>query len=103
MYLDVFIKNLWLIDNYRKHCYARLSIKTNLFVTLFVKCVNVTYSRDVRGVGIPKGVNAFDYCSRANIIATGGVDKVIRVWHPHIFSRPTGRINIFCNIPFHLM
>ena len=58
------------------------------------------FIRDVRGVGIPKGVNAFDYCSRANIIATGGVDKVIRVWHPHIFSRPTGKLhetNSGCN------
>ena len=44
----------------------------------------------LREVSIPKGVNAFDYCSRANVLATGGVDKVIRVWHPHIFSRPTG-------------
>lgn len=48
------------------------------------------FSREIRGVGIPKGVNCFDFCARANIIATGGVDKVIRVWHPHIFSRPTG-------------
>ena len=48
-------------------------------------------AEEQRGVGIPKGVNAFDYCARANIIATGGVDKVIRVWHPHIWSRPTGK------------
>ncbi|XP_064601013.1 WD repeat-containing protein 64-like [Liolophura sinensis] len=47
---------------------------------------------EVRGVAIPKGVNAFDYCARANIIATGGVDKAIRLWHPHIFSRPTGKL-----------
>nr|KAG5712352.1 hypothetical protein BaRGS_023931 [Batillaria attramentaria] len=60
---------------------------------------------EVRGVSIPKGVNCFDYCARANIIATGGVDKIIRVWHPHIFSRPTGKlmghlftiIDIACN------
>lgn len=59
----------------------------------------------VRGVAISKGVNAFDYCARSNIIATGGVDKVIRVWHPHIFSRPTGKlmghlftiVDIVCN------
>ncbi|XP_013386064.1 WD repeat-containing protein 64-like [Lingula anatina] len=59
----------------------------------------------LRGVSIPKGVNAFDYCARANIIATGGVDKIIRVWHPHIFSRPTGKlighlftiVDIVCN------
>ncbi|CAH1792147.1 unnamed protein product [Owenia fusiformis] len=47
---------------------------------------------EVRGVGVSKGVNAFDYSVRANVIATGGVDKVIRVWHPHIFSRPTGKL-----------
>lgn len=47
---------------------------------------------EVRDVSIPKGVNCFEYCSKANIIATGGVDKVIRVWHPHIFSRPTGKL-----------
>ena len=47
-------------------------------------------AEEPRGVGIPKGVNAFEYCAKANIIATGGVDKVIRVWHPHIWSRPTG-------------
>ncbi|PVD26800.1 hypothetical protein C0Q70_14479 [Pomacea canaliculata] len=60
---------------------------------------------EVRGVSVPKGVNCFDYCVRANIIATGGVDKIIRVWHPHIFSRPTGKlmghlftvIDIVCN------
>ncbi|KAL3874237.1 hypothetical protein ACJMK2_037280 [Sinanodonta woodiana] len=49
-------------------------------------------TQEVRWVSIPKGVNAFDYCIKANIIATGGVDKVIRVWHPHIFSRPTGKL-----------
>ncbi|XP_071162911.1 WD repeat-containing protein 64-like isoform X2 [Mytilus edulis] len=47
---------------------------------------------EVRDVAIPKGVNCFEYCTKANIIATGGVDKVIRVWHPHIFSRPTGKL-----------
>ncbi|KAK2162660.1 hypothetical protein LSH36_94g03011 [Paralvinella palmiformis] len=60
---------------------------------------------DVRGVSISKGVNSFDYCAKANIVATGGVDKVIRVWHPHIFTRPTGKlighlftiVDIVCN------
>ncbi|XP_069117612.1 WD repeat-containing protein 64-like isoform X5 [Argopecten irradians] len=48
--------------------------------------------QEIRGVNIHKGVNCFSYCAKANIIATGGVDKVIRVWHPHIFSRPTGKL-----------
>lgn len=39
-----------------------------------------------------KGVNTFGYCHSANVIATGGVDKVIRVWHPGIFSGPSGRL-----------
>ena len=55
-----------------------------------VACFLHYFCSEVRDVSIPKGVNCFEYCSKANIIATGGVDKVIRVWHPHIFSRPTG-------------
>lgn len=48
--------------------------------------------RPVRNISINKGVNAFDYCPTANVIATGGVDKVIRVWHPGIFNAPSGRL-----------
>ena len=58
---------------------------------MYLNCPNFS---ELRGFSVPKGVNAFDYCAKANIIATGGVDKVIRVWHPHIFSRPTGRFNL---------
>lgn len=46
--------------------------------------------REVRGVSIPKGVNCFDYCAKAHVIVTGGADKIIRAWHPHIYARPTG-------------
>ncbi|KAL5008313.1 hypothetical protein ScPMuIL_013894 [Solemya velum] len=49
-------------------------------------------NQEIRGLSVPKGLNAFDYCAKANIIATGGVDKIVRVWHPHIFSRPTGKL-----------
>ncbi|XP_074662420.1 WD repeat-containing protein 64-like [Tubulanus polymorphus] len=47
---------------------------------------------EIRGMSLTKGVNAFAFCKSANMIATGGVDKIIRVWHPHIFSRPTGKL-----------
>ncbi|XP_070576950.1 WD repeat-containing protein 64-like isoform X2 [Ptychodera flava] len=43
-------------------------------------------------IGISKGINCFAYCAKANVIATGGGDKVIRIWHPHIFSKPTGKM-----------
>ena len=46
---------------------------------------------EIKYMKVPKGVNAFDFCAKANIIATGGVDKIVRVWHPHIFTRPTGK------------
>uniref|UniRef100_A0A2C9LIR5 WD repeat-containing protein on Y chromosome n=1 Tax=Biomphalaria glabrata TaxID=6526 RepID=A0A2C9LIR5_BIOGL len=49
-------------------------------------------NKEPRCVSIRKGVNCFDLCVRANIIATGGVDKIIRLWHPHIFSRPSGKL-----------
>ncbi|CAI9720649.1 repeat-containing 64-like isoform X2 [Octopus vulgaris] len=46
----------------------------------------------VEPVSIPKGVNAFGYCKSAQILATGGVDKIIRIWHPHMFAHPTGKL-----------
>ncbi|XP_071795581.1 WD repeat-containing protein 64-like isoform X1 [Asterias amurensis] len=45
-----------------------------------------------KSLSIPKGVNCFAFCAHANVIATGGNDKIIRIWHPHIFSRPTGKM-----------
>ncbi|PIK60351.1 hypothetical protein BSL78_02720 [Apostichopus japonicus] len=49
-------------------------------------------NQNIRPVAIPRGVNAFAFCSRANVIATGGNDKMVRIWHPHIFTRPTGKL-----------
>ncbi|XP_048586234.1 WD repeat-containing protein 64-like isoform X2 [Nematostella vectensis] len=46
----------------------------------------------VRELGVPKGVNCFDYCTRANVIVTAGADKIVRIWHPLIFTRPTGKL-----------
>ncbi|KAL4237521.1 WD repeat-containing protein 64 [Mactra antiquata] len=73
------------------HCFASCSPSSK---TSFVleELDRIYDNQELRGVAVHKGVNAFDYCAKANIIATGGVDKVIRVWHPHIFSRPTGKL-----------
>lgn len=73
------------------HCFASCSPSSRSSFVL--EEIDRLYDNgELRGFSIPKGVNAFDYCAKANIIATGGVDKVIRVWHPHIFSRPTGKL-----------
>ena len=54
--------------------------------------INTSLHRPYKSISIPKGVNSFAFCARANIIATGGNDKIVRIWHPHIFSRPTGKM-----------
>jgi len=53
---------------------------------------NVMDTRPVREMSLSKGVNCFVYCVRANAIVTGGVDKILRIWHPIILSRPTGKL-----------
>eukprot|EP00794_Sanderia_malayensis_P020031 gene20031-21995_t len=53
---------------------------------------NLTDNRLVREMPLPKGVNCFVYCIRANVIVTGGVDKILRIWHPIILTRPTGKL-----------
>ncbi|KAK3736912.1 hypothetical protein RRG08_000654 [Elysia crispata] len=73
-------------------CFASCSPSSSMSFVLEEVDRIFQLNEEPRGVGIPKGVNCFDFCARANIIATGGVDKVIRVWHPHIFSRPTGKL-----------
>lgn len=33
---------------------------------------------------IPKGVAMFDYSDKYKVIATGGMDQVVRVWNPFV-------------------
>ncbi|KAK1171003.1 WD repeat-containing protein 64-like [Acipenser oxyrinchus oxyrinchus] len=49
-------------------------------------------NQEVREISVPRGVNTFAYCVKANLIATGGSDKIIRVWHPTMFSKPMGKL-----------
>lgn len=73
-------------------CFGSCS-RSSVFSFLLEPLDRIMDHAPVNPVGIPKGVNCFDFCARANIVATGGVDKTIRVWHPHIFTRPTGKNN----------
>ncbi|XP_010294476.1 PREDICTED: WD repeat-containing protein 64, partial [Phaethon lepturus] len=47
----------------------------------------------VKEFSVPRGVNAFTYCGKAKVIVTGGHDKLLRLWHPAINSRPTGKLS----------
>ncbi|XP_043552694.1 WD repeat-containing protein 64-like [Chiloscyllium plagiosum] len=46
----------------------------------------------IRTASIPRGVNAFDYCVKANTIVTGGEDKILRLWNPSMFAKPKALI-----------
>uniref|UniRef100_A0A8C5KX33 WD repeat domain 64 n=1 Tax=Jaculus jaculus TaxID=51337 RepID=A0A8C5KX33_JACJA len=46
----------------------------------------------VREFAIPRGANTFCYCVKANVIVTGGDDKVLRLWHPNISTKPVGKL-----------
>uniref|UniRef100_A0A8D2DND0 WD repeat domain 64 n=1 Tax=Sciurus vulgaris TaxID=55149 RepID=A0A8D2DND0_SCIVU len=46
----------------------------------------------VREFAMPRGANTFCYCIKANVIVTGGDDKVLRLWHPNISTKPVGKL-----------
>ncbi|XP_072906356.1 WD repeat-containing protein 64-like [Hemitrygon akajei] len=69
----------------------------NSFVSCSSDSVNSVVLDDIRKLGdcqpirtlsVPRGVNAFDYCVKANTLVTGGEDKVVRLWNPNMFSKP---------------
>ena len=37
---------------------------------------------------VARGINAFDYSQKLNVIATGGFDSVVRVWNPYVPAKP---------------
>ncbi|XP_076833418.1 cilia- and flagella-associated protein 337 [Brachyhypopomus gauderio] len=39
---------------------------------------------------IYKGAMTFDLCKKLNLLVTGGMDKLIRMWNPYVPGRPTG-------------
>nr|XP_030724448.1 WD repeat-containing protein 64 isoform X2 [Globicephala melas] len=46
----------------------------------------------VREFSMPRGANTFCYSRKANVIVTGGDDKVLRLWHPNISTKPVGKL-----------
>ncbi|ELK32181.1 WD repeat-containing protein 64 [Myotis davidii] len=50
------------------------------------------FKRPVREFSMPRGANTFCYCIKANVIVTGGDDKVLRLWHPNISTKPVGKL-----------
>ncbi|CAH3022493.1 unnamed protein product [Porites evermanni] len=49
-----------------------------------------------------KGVKAFDFCKEKNVIVTGGMDRLVRMWNPYVPSKPTGLLRGHTAPIFHL-
>ncbi|XP_060707433.1 WD repeat-containing protein on Y chromosome-like [Hemiscyllium ocellatum] len=41
---------------------------------------------------ISKGAKTFDFCKEKNVLVTGGLDRIIRMWNPNFTGRPIGRL-----------
>ncbi|XP_056139747.1 WD repeat-containing protein on Y chromosome [Lampris incognitus] len=39
---------------------------------------------------IYKGVKTFDLCKKHNLLVTGGMDRLVRLWNPYVPGKPTG-------------
>ncbi|XP_075060895.1 WD repeat-containing protein 64 [Mixophyes fleayi] len=73
------------------NCFASCSQDSNLSLVLdSVK--RIEDSRPVRVFSVPKGVNTFAYIAKADMLATGGADKVIRLWHLDEVEKPMGKL-----------
>lgn len=49
-----------------------------------------------------KGVKTFDFCKEKNVIVTGGMDRLVRLWNPYVPSKPTGLLRGHIAPIFHL-
>ncbi|KAM9330468.1 cilia- and flagella-associated protein 337-like [Gastrophryne carolinensis] len=39
---------------------------------------------------VKRGVKTFDFSKEANVLVTGGMDRIVRVWNPYVPGWPTG-------------
>lgn len=65
------------------HCFLSCcqSSKTSMYFGDIEKKKTSTY------FSVNKGILAFDYCPENNIIVTGGMDYLVRVWNPYVNNK----------------
>ncbi|KAM6238453.1 LOW QUALITY PROTEIN: WD repeat-containing protein 64-like [Porphyrio hochstetteri] len=51
------------------------------------------WKEPVKEFSVRRGINAFTYCRKAEVIVTGGHDKLLHLWHPAVNSSPTGQLS----------
>uniref|UniRef100_A0A2K5CMC4 WD repeat domain 64 n=1 Tax=Aotus nancymaae TaxID=37293 RepID=A0A2K5CMC4_AOTNA len=73
------------------NCFGSCSLDSNHSLVL-ESLKRLEDNLPVREFSMPRGANTFCYCVKANVIVTGGDDKVIRLWHPNISTKPVGKL-----------
>jgi len=57
-----------------------------------IRAAQIRSDADQTVFKIHKGVKTFDLCTGKNVLVTGGMDRVIRLWNPYLPSRPVARL-----------
>ena len=66
------------------HTYALGSLVANRLRPKSAIPVRAQVHSDQKVFKVPKGVAMFDYSDKHKVIATGGMDQVVRVWNPFV-------------------
>ncbi|XP_032879328.1 uncharacterized protein LOC116974718 [Amblyraja radiata] len=45
---------------------------------------------------VHKGVKTFDLCKKKNLLVTGGMDRLVRMWNPYVPGKATGSLRGHC-------
>ncbi|XP_051004232.1 WD repeat-containing protein 64 isoform X1 [Acomys russatus] len=73
------------------HCFGSCSLDS-IHSLVLESLKRLEDNLPVREFSMPRGANTFCYCIKANVIVTGGDDKVLRLWHPNISTKPVGKL-----------
>jgi WD40 repeat protein len=57
-----------------------------------IRAAQIRSDADQTVFKIHKGVKTFDLCTAKNVLATGGMDRIIRLWNPYLPARPVARL-----------
>ncbi|KAF6027522.1 WDR64 [Bugula neritina] len=73
---------------------SMISCSPSAKCSLVVEDLNTLFNSDLkpRCANIHKGVNTFAFSTKSSIVATAGSDKIIRIWHPAVLTKPTGKL-----------
>ncbi|KAL5109467.1 WD repeat-containing protein 49 [Taenia crassiceps] len=66
------------------------SISSSRFSSIFVSKRRNPFEQRV--FKIPKGVRVFEFSREKNVLVTGGMDRIIRIWNAYITASPIGKL-----------